>query len=83
MSQNIFQETFQCTARIGQPHDVVGASGEISSPRYSTVYGALRIADDQSRYYDLGSSRTPFQAIDDIFSKLVKLGKNIGESINI
>lgn len=83
LSHNIFQETFQCTARIGQPHNVIGASGEISSPRYSTVYGALRIADDQSRYYDLGSSRTPFQAIDDIFSKLVKLGKNIGESINI
>lgn len=83
MSQNIFQETFQCTARIGQPHDVVGASGEISSPRYSMVYGALKIADYQTRNYDLSTSRTPFQTLNAMVDRILNLGKNIKESINI
>lgn len=87
MSQNIFQETFQCSARIGQPHDVVGASGEISSPRYSMIYGALKIADDQYRNYEINSPRNPIQNIDAILNKILSLGKNIGrnlkESINI
>ena len=87
MSQNIFQETFQCSARIGQPHDVVGASGEISSPRYSMVYGALKIADDQYRNYEINSPRNPIQNIDAMLNKILSLGKNIGrnlkESINI
>lgn len=83
ISQNIFQETFQCTARIGQPHDVVGASGEISSPRYSMIYGALKIADDQNRTYKLNGTRSPFQTIDAVVNKIFSFGKNLKESINI
>ncbi|MBR1967750.1 MAG: cell division protein FtsA [Lentisphaeria bacterium] len=83
MSQNIFQETFQCSARIGQPHDVVGASGEITSPRYSMVYGALKIADDQNRNFEIINSRTPLQTIEGMVNKLISFGKNIKESISI
>lgn len=83
MSRNIFETTFQCSSRIGQPHDVIGASGEISSPRYSTVYGALKIADDQIRTFDFNTGKTPFQTIDAMINSIISFGKNIKESINI
>lgn len=83
MSQNIFQETFQCGVRIGQPHDVIGASGEITSPRYSMIYGALKIADDQNRNFDYSNSRTPLQALDAMLNRLMNFGRNIKESVSI
>ena len=85
--RNIFQDVFQCSARIGLPHDVVGASGEINSPRYSMIYGALKIADHQFRNYDISQSQSPIQTLESMVNKIYHLGRNIGknikESINI
>ena len=83
MSKNLFENIFQFSSRIGQPHDVIGASGEISSPRYSTVYGALKIADYQIRHFDFNSNKNPFQTLDSMVNKITSFGKNIWESINI
>lgn len=83
MSQNILQETFQCASRVGQPHDVIGASGEISSPRYSMIYGALKIADYQNRNFVYTNTKTPLQTIDAMLNKLLNFGKNLKESVSI
>ncbi|MBR2509179.1 MAG: cell division protein FtsA [Lentisphaeria bacterium] len=83
LSQNIFQETFQCSVRKGQPHDVIGASGKISSPQYSMIYGALKIADYQNRNFTIVSSKSPFQTIDAMLNRLLSFGKNIKESVSI
>lgn len=82
-SRNILQQIFQCPFRIGQPHDVVGASGKITSPRYSMVYGALKIADEQNRNFEIINTNTPMQSIENMVNKVLSLCRNIKESINI
>ena len=83
LSQNIFQETFDCASRIGQPHDVIGASGNISSPKYSMIYGALKIADYQNRNFSTVSTITPLQTLNAMVNRIWNLGKNIKESVSI
>ena len=47
------------------------------------VYGALKIADDQNRNFEIINSRTPLQTIEGMVNKLISFGKNIKESISI
>lgn len=48
-AHRIVREVFRGTVRVGNPIDVVGAVSDLASPRYSAVWGALRIADYYQR----------------------------------
>ena len=47
----IVRDFFRGTVRVGRPSDTVGVVTELANPRYSAVWGALKIAD----YYRRGS----------------------------
>lgn len=44
-SGRLFREVFDLSVRVGQPIDIGGAVTGLENPRYSTVWGALKIAD--------------------------------------
>jgi len=43
-TREIFGEVFDLSCRIAQPRDAEGAITDLASPRYSAVWGALKIA---------------------------------------
>ena len=43
----IFQQTFEFPVRTGYPYDVEHNLGELANPRYSTVWGTLKFAEEQ------------------------------------
>ena len=43
-TREIFDEVFDLSCRIAQPRDAEGAITDLASPRYSAVWGALKIA---------------------------------------
>lgn len=56
MAQQIAREVFHGTVRVGRPADAVGVVTDLASPRYSAVWGALKIADFYSRNNDNSGS---------------------------
>ncbi len=55
-SQKIFREVFDCPLRIGQPLDAGGAVTGVENPRYSALWGALKLAD---YYCNMADIRNP------------------------
>ena len=43
-SRELFAEVFDISCRVAQPRDAEGAVTDLASPRYSAVWGALKIA---------------------------------------
>lgn len=43
----MFQQTFEFPVRTGYPYDVEHNLGELANPRYSTVWGTLKFAEEQ------------------------------------
>ncbi len=43
-SRELFSEVFDLSCRVAHPHDAEGAITDLSNPRYSAVWGALKIA---------------------------------------
>ena len=45
MAQKIAREVFHGTVRVGRPMDTAGVVTDLATPRYSAVWGALKIAE--------------------------------------
>ncbi len=60
---DIFHQVCDLPSRLGKPYDVNGASTDLGSPRYSTVYGALRYGFERCRQIDSNRRSGPGGAI--------------------
>ena len=43
-ARELFSEVFDLSCQVAQPRDAEGAITDLASPRYSAVWGALKIA---------------------------------------
>lgn len=56
-AQTILRDVMQMSVRIGNPVHVTGAVTGMDDPRYSSIWGALRIADFYAHYENAGNNR--------------------------
>jgi cell division protein FtsA len=71
-SSRILREVFDLSVRIGQPLDIGGAATGLENPRYSTVWGALKIANFYSEISDLSGSpvKRLLNGVDGVWNKV-------------
>ncbi|MDD3885925.1 MAG: cell division protein FtsA [Victivallaceae bacterium] len=84
-SSELFRDVFDMSCRIGQPIEPGGAVTGIESPRYSTVWGALRAAAYFNRTYGAsqdGVSRV-INAVDGLLSRTRRSLENLKGSIKV
>lgn len=53
-TREIFKEVFEMSCRIGQPSDAEGVVTDIANPRYSALWGGLKIS---AHYYNIFGER--------------------------
>ncbi len=85
-SSTIFREVLQMSSRVGVPMEVGGAVTGLDNPRYSAVWGALKIADALAR--DRGPGDSPslgnlFGRVGGWFDGLLQTGRELKESIKL
>ncbi len=81
--QNVFNNM---TVRVGRPIDVGGSAGGIDNARFSTVWGALKIAESFAREGELPSSGALgglFNHLGGFLAGICKAGRDIKESIKL
>ncbi|MDD5727444.1 MAG: cell division protein FtsA [Victivallales bacterium] len=86
-SSELFREIFQLPVRLGQPFAANGAATGLENPRYSTVWGALKFADEFSRIINVrqkGSlSEKLLNGADGVASRFLRSLSNIYKSLKI
>jgi cell division protein FtsA len=71
-SRELFCDIFDMDCRIGVPTDAVGAGVDLDSPRFSAIWGALKVA----AFFQQNYAAAPSGGFDRMVSKLTKfLGK--------
>lgn len=73
VSQKITKEVFRSTVRVGRPTSAVGVVTDLANPRYSAVWGALKIA----AYYQQNSS----DGSDNPLQKVLNMGDSVRRMI--
>lgn len=71
-SREIFSEVFDMDCRIGMPADAGGAVADLASPRFSAVWGALKVAAFFQQNYGPapeGKLNKVVQWVSDLFNK--------------
>ena len=69
VAQKITKDVFRSTVRVGRPTTAVGVVTDLADPRYSAVWGALKIA----AYYQQNDSNDS----DNILVKVLKMGDSV------
>ncbi len=78
-SLEIFREVFDMSVRMGQPFDISGAATGLESPRYSTVWGALKIADYYLRLSDNASGGALRRLLDGVDGLVNRMSRAVGD----
>ena len=83
----LFREVFELGCRIGQPLEAGGAVTGVEDPRYSTVWGALKIA---AYYNELNSGRSGrgtvgglLDAVDGLLTRTRRTWRNLRGSFRL
>jgi cell division protein FtsA len=80
---DIYKNVFELPVRVGRPLDLTGASSNLDSPRYSTVWGLLKYGDDLTRAGKAGRSKGFLDKSMDFFDGLWRpVFRNISEIKN-
>lgn len=86
-SGQIFKEVFDMSYRVGQPMEAGGAVSGVENPRYSTVWGALKIAAHFNNLNGAKSNRGAvgnfIDAVDNLFNKTSRTWRNLKGSIKV
>lgn len=83
---NVYRDVFECPVRIGKPFDASGAITELESPRYSTIWGALKYCDVCMKSDELqhgGITDSISSTIDALAQGLQRTFVNVFKSIKI
>ena len=75
----ICREIFDMSVRVGQPLDVGGAATGLENPRYSTVWGALKIADYYQRLGGEGAGNPFRRLLDGVDGVMSRMRRAVGE----
>ncbi len=82
----IFREIFDMSVRVGQPFGIGGAATGLENPRYSTVWGALKIADYYLRAHE-NSAGGAFQrlmgGVDGMVSRVQRAFSDLKNSFRV
>ncbi len=68
-SRELFCDIFDMDCRIGVPTDAVGAGVDLDSPRYSAIWGALKVA----AFFQQNYVAAPAGGLDKMLSRITKL----------
>ncbi len=85
LSGRIFREVFDCPMRIGQPMGAGGAVTGVEDPRYSALWGALKLAndylgDDAGQRHSLEGI---LENVGGLFDHTVKIFSDVKKSLKI
>ncbi len=78
-SSRIFREVFDLSVRVGQPLDVGGAATGLENPRYSTIWGALKIADYYQRLEENNTGSILSRLTDWVGEGATRLRRSLGD----
>ncbi len=67
-SRELFSDIFDMNCRIGVPTDAAGAGVDLDSPRFSAIWGALKVA----AFFQQNYAAAPSGGFDRVVSKLTK-----------
>ncbi|MBR2642792.1 MAG: cell division protein FtsA [Lentisphaeria bacterium] len=79
-AQKIVREVFHSTVRVGRPSDAVGAVTDLADPRYSAVWGALKIADFYLRR-DSGCNDGALQKFLNVGDSFRRMFQQVGDGL--
>lgn len=75
----VFREVFDMSVRVGQPFGIGGAATGLENPRYSTVWGALKIADYYQRISENGSGGALRRLLDGVDGMVSRVRRVVGD----
>lgn len=70
-SAAIFREVFDLSCRVGQPLEAGGAVTGVEDPRFSTVWGALKIAAYYNQFIGSNGNRSAVTRVIDVMDSLI------------
>lgn len=80
---DVFKNVFEIPVRSGHPLDLTGASTDLDSPRYNTIWGLLRYGDYLIRAEDSRTRKGRWERILDSCDNVLKpVFRNIGDLKN-
>ena len=77
-ARELFSEVFDLSCHVACPRDAEGAITDLASPRYSAVWGALKIA---AHYRDNGAADNIMSVFDNLAATLRRTGGKLGKAL--
>ena len=77
-ARELFSEVFDLSCQVACPRDAEGAITDLASPRYSAVWGALKIA---AHYRDSGTTDNIMSVFDNLAASLRRTRGKLGKAL--